>query len=711
MLVQEATGSAQPNARPPRRQLSVLRVLVAVAMVATAAYGISAAVRRVTHRTGALAPQWFAPYVDVTLTPSYPFENETAAPARQVVLGFVVASADGSCAPAWGAAYGLDEASTSLDLDRRLTRLRAHGADPIVSFGGAANTELASACADASSLQRAYGSVVERYQVPVIDLDLEGAGLSDTGALARRATAVAALQRDRKAAGHPLAVWLTLPVDANGLPPAAQAAVTAMLQKGVDLAGVNAMTMNFGDGGRLRSNIEHALLGVVGQLDTVYRTVGLKLDRAELWRRVGATPMIGLNDVVSEKLDLATATWLVDFARQHGVGRLSMWSLNRDTVCGANVDATKPSPHCSGIDQRPGAFAELFGAIGRSNSAVAAAGTSAVTTTVAQAGARTAPPDDPTKSPYPVWNPNRSYQQGRKVVWHGNVYAALWFTNGQVPDGASPTDGPVPWRLVGPVLPGEHPPVTTTIASGTYVAWDPGTAFTKGQRVQVGGTGYEAKWWTKGDAPDVEVANDWETPWQPLGVDPGDGAALVGAPEAPAPASTTTAAPAVATATTNATTTATTTASTTGTATTAAPVPSTSTAAAAGQATTAASGSSAAEPAAQCVATTVDPVRFTDGSWELLPAARTTLDALAQTARTSNLARITLVGRSDARPGLSVTNDQLSHLRADAVASYLRAKGVATPIAVDGRGDQDPVGAGSVATDRSVEITVACGPG
>ena len=37
------------------------------------------------------AGTWFAPYVDTTLTPTYPFESASDQPARQVVLGFVVA--------------------------------------------------------------------------------------------------------------------------------------------------------------------------------------------------------------------------------------------------------------------------------------------------------------------------------------------------------------------------------------------------------------------------------------------------------------------------------------------------------------------------------------------------------------------------------------------------------------------------------------------
>ena len=64
----------------------------------------------------ATAAPWFAPYVDVTLTPQYPFENLTDNPSNDVVLGFVVASKSGECMPTLG--------------DVLRPRRRRHGARP-----------------------------------------------------------------------------------------------------------------------------------------------------------------------------------------------------------------------------------------------------------------------------------------------------------------------------------------------------------------------------------------------------------------------------------------------------------------------------------------------------------------------------------------------------------------------------------------------------
>ena len=51
---------------------------------------------------------------------------------------------------------------------------------------------------------------------------------------------------------------------------------------------------------------------------------------------MGATPMIGQNDTPDEVFTLADATALNQFALSHKLGRMSMWSANRDIVCGTN---------------------------------------------------------------------------------------------------------------------------------------------------------------------------------------------------------------------------------------------------------------------------------------------------------------------------------------------------------------------------------------
>ena len=53
----------------------------------------------------AATQSWFAPYVDVTATPKYAFEDLTASGHRSAVLAFVVSGGNAPCEPSWGGAY------------------------------------------------------------------------------------------------------------------------------------------------------------------------------------------------------------------------------------------------------------------------------------------------------------------------------------------------------------------------------------------------------------------------------------------------------------------------------------------------------------------------------------------------------------------------------------------------------------------------------
>lgn len=315
--------------------------------------------------TGAAQPTWFAGYVDVTVSPPYAFEEAATAGTRDVVLAFVVASPEDLCAASWGAAYGLEEANTALGLEKRIFDLRSRGGSAAVSFGGARNSELATVCRDEGKLRTAYRDVVERYEPAFIDFDLEGADLLDQAGGERRARAVAALQGDRNSSGKELVVWLTLPASPRGLTDAGITAVEQMLQAGVELAGVNIMTMNYGASrGSSQSMLEAAKAAADAthdQLGIVYQRAGINLNREQTWKKIGLTPMIGRNDLPGEIFGLDAAGALKDYAVEREIQRLSMWSLNRDATCGSSEQGEDATFTCSGVDQGSTRFSDLLG--------------------------------------------------------------------------------------------------------------------------------------------------------------------------------------------------------------------------------------------------------------------------------------------------------------------------------------------------------------
>lgn len=513
-----------PLGEPPPRKLSVVRMTVFLVAVVAMAYGVWQLVLREGSAgavAGASTPA-FSPYVDVTLTPTYPFQSPTANPVSSAYLGFVVTTPSAPCKPTWGGAYTPASADTQLNLDARVAQLRAQGGHAMISFGGQANSEPAVTCASASRLQSAYLAPVQRYQATAIDLDVEGAGLADVAADARRAAAVAAVQRRLARHGRRLAVWVTLPVTAHGLTSQGMAAVRAMLAGHVSLTGVNVMAMDFGSGeGAQRDmfgTVRRSLYAAHAQVQSLDAAAGLNAGSAAAWQHLGVTVMLGVNDVAGQRFTIQDARRLARLAAAEGLPRVSAWSLNRDTPCGgAFAQVGVVSNTCSGVSQSPLQFTHILSRLKGTTTARSQAAGGA-----ASAGVQVAAPDDPAKSPYPIWQATAAYDAGFKVVWHREIYQAKWWTQSTAPEADATTATPSPWLLIGPVSPGAHAPRPRLLASAHQPRWSPTRVYHAGDRVTLHGLPYQAKWYTRGDEPISTLPASSALPWQPLFTDPGE---------------------------------------------------------------------------------------------------------------------------------------------------------------------------------------------
>jgi len=502
-----------------RTRVSPLRVGIVLLCTALVGWTGTRAISAAVTTPAKPGSSTFAGYVDVTATPTYPFETPPGPAQSSVILSFVVAAPGNPCTATWGGAYTLGEASSRLDLDRRMSQLRLVGGQARVSFGGQAGKELATTCTDPVALGEAYQSVVDRYKLSSIDLDLEGPSLEDTAAATRRAAAIKNLQDRARTADRHLAVWLTLPVATTGLTAQGTSVVAGMLAAGVDLTGVNGMTMDFGTLSQpaqpLAKAVIQASTALHAQVRTAFARAGRPLSDGSAWAKVGITPMIGQNDVASEKFTIADATAVNQFARARGVGQVSMWSLNRDSTCGPPLPTALPvvQTSCSGVDQGSQSFADVLAAHLTSSTAHLASPSSAGGSPTSAPAATTAsePVDDPARSPFPVWDPLGTYPAGTKVVWHQQVFGARYWTTGVAPDTQVSNAKDSPWTLVGPVLPGDTPAPKPTLPAGTYPQWKPTLAYVAGSRVQVGLVPYKAKWWSQGQKPGLSVAGG--SPW------------------------------------------------------------------------------------------------------------------------------------------------------------------------------------------------------
>ncbi|MET9926292.1 MULTISPECIES: cellulose binding domain-containing protein [unclassified Streptomyces] len=293
----------------------------------------------------------FAPYIDTSLYPAYDLlDTATRTGVKEFHLAFITSG--GGCAPLWGGVTGLGDDQVA----RQIGALRSEGGDVRVSFGGAAGAELALNCASSADLAAAYGKVIDVYKLTEVDFDIEGAALPDAAANTRRAQAIAQLQKT-----YPdLDVAFTLPVMPEGLTQPGVDLLADARKNGVRVDAVNIMAMDYGPAysDDMGAYAIQAATATQAQIKGV-----LGLSEAAAWQAVAVTPMIGVNDVVTEIFTVEDATQVVKFAQEKGIGRLAMWSGTRDKACPGGpkpaADAT-----CSSIQQEPLAFTKAFAAFG-----------------------------------------------------------------------------------------------------------------------------------------------------------------------------------------------------------------------------------------------------------------------------------------------------------------------------------------------------------
>jgi len=290
----------------------------------------------------------FSPYIDMAM----PADADLPAISRasgieNFTLAFMLASDHGI---GWQGVGGItdDVLSNGSTILQQVQAVQSAGGHVTISFGGAAGQEAALTASSASQLQAEYQSVIDRYHLDTIDFDIEGAAEFNQASLALRDQAIVGLQ----AANPGLKVSLTLPVLPTGLDAAGLNVLKTAKQDGVRLSVVNIMTMDYGasvdNGGQMGLDAINAIKATEQQL------AALGLDA-----KIGATPMIGVNDIASEVFTQTDARALVDYAKTDSrVALLSMWSVARDN--GNSAGAHYASSDSSGIAQTPFEFSGVF---------------------------------------------------------------------------------------------------------------------------------------------------------------------------------------------------------------------------------------------------------------------------------------------------------------------------------------------------------------
>jgi predicted secreted Zn-dependent protease len=226
-------------------------------------------------------------------------------------LAFIISN--GSCTATWN---GDTPLSSNLYVND-INTLRAQGGDVILSFGGAAGTELGQACTTVAALQAAYQSVITKYNLTWIDLDIEGAAIADAASISRRNQALRALE----AANPNLRVSYTLPVTPSGLDGNGINLLSNAKASGVRVDVVNVMAMDYGSCG---IDMGAAATSAAGGTRNQIASLGMSSS-------VGVTPMTDVNDTTCEVFSTANSQSLVNFAQANSFVRLlAYWAVGRD---------------------------------------------------------------------------------------------------------------------------------------------------------------------------------------------------------------------------------------------------------------------------------------------------------------------------------------------------------------------------------------------
>ena len=87
------------------------------------------------------------------------------------------------------------------------------------------------------------------------------------------------------------------------------------------------------------------------------------------------------------------------------------------------------------------------------------------------------------------------------------VFANAWWTLGDEPSFVPSSSSP--WKIV-ELLEAD----CTTAVENNVTDWDENGEYYGGSYVMYGGQCYQARYWTKGDTPDPDPVNFWDTPWE-----------------------------------------------------------------------------------------------------------------------------------------------------------------------------------------------------
>jgi hypothetical protein len=300
----------------------------------------------------------FAPYYEMYDTSTDLATLSQQSGARYLSLAFLQTATPGSCTAYWDGDTSEPIAQSSYGSD--IAAIQQAGGNVIPSFGGytadTTDTEIADSCTSVPAIAAVYESLITTYNVPRIDLDVEGNSLTDTAGINRRNEAVAMTEAWAAAHHRRIQFSYTLPTFPTGLPSAELAVLQNAVADGAKISTVNLLTFDYYIGTQqdMLADTESAAAALYGQLQSLYPAATSR----QLWHMIGVTEMPGIDDYgPDETFSTAQAVPLLHWAQQQGIGMISFWALQRDN---GGCPGTKGAGTCSGVTQPDWYFSHVF---------------------------------------------------------------------------------------------------------------------------------------------------------------------------------------------------------------------------------------------------------------------------------------------------------------------------------------------------------------
>ncbi|HEY2578211.1 MAG TPA: glycosyl hydrolase family 18 protein, partial [Streptosporangiaceae bacterium] len=330
-------------------QTALAAATAAIAFVATGA-GAANATTNATTNAAPLPAHVFAPYFEGYNTSSGGLAQlSQASGASYLSLAFLQTATHGSCTAYWEGDTSMPIAQSSFG--SAISTIQANGGNVIPSFGGASadngGTDIAASCTSVSKIAAVYEDVFTTYNVPRIDLDVEGNELGNAGATQRRNEAIAQVEAWAKSNGRSVQFSYTLPSNPTGMSGQDKKEIQSAIADGATISSVNMMTFDYFIGSKqeMATDTKSAGSDTHSQLQALYPS----LSSTQIWNMIGIIEMPGIDDFgAAETFTQADANTVLSWASSNGINTLSFWALQRDN---GGCPGTKGSDTCSGISQ------------------------------------------------------------------------------------------------------------------------------------------------------------------------------------------------------------------------------------------------------------------------------------------------------------------------------------------------------------------------